>query len=498
MMVNPVAVAIFSCMVVISLMMPVTAFPDGTGSGNQTTGSLNPSIRHNHDGYWFEIWQDDNRTLHCTGLNDEGQCEIPRGLGAVRSFAVGSDFVVAGLENGSVVVWGSNRHGQHNVPPNLTNVTQATDTLEGSVAVLLENGSVIAWGNNDKGQTEVPSILANNVTVIEGSSSNFIALTRDGTVVVWGDNTFGQGNVPRDMGKIVRFAVGRYHFVALDENGSVFAWGWNYCGQCNIPRDIGKVRSIASQMDSSLISLENGTVLVYGTSTGSTGEIGPKVYPGISKTKFKTNPSWKHEPYAITENGKTLVWAWDSQFATLPTPDDSDPAFCASNRGIFNLKRVCDKALLEHPNRSIIYERIVSTAGIHFNDLCRMLSINRGTLCYHLGVLTASGKIVGMNHAGKTMYFASKRCFNEPERRLVVHLNNPTRKKMLQNLHRNGCLRRTDLIECVELSAAATACHLKSLNNDGIVQIKKSGREAYYFICPDVSPYISALIAAES
>jgi predicted transcriptional regulator len=157
---------------------------------------------------------------------------------------------------------------------------------------------------------------------------------------------------------------------------------------------------------------------------------------------------------------------------------------------------VCDKDLLDQRNRSLIYANIYANPGIHFNDLCRALEINRGTMFYHLAVLLSSGKIAGMDYAGKTVYFTNKSCFGDTERKLLLHLKNPARMSLLQNLHTHGPLRRGDLIDKTRLSTAATAWHLKFLSDEGIVQIKKAGREAYYSIHPEMAPCLSGLMAA--
>ena len=175
-------VIIFCCLLVTSLTVPADALAGSLGDQKRSVGSPNPGSWYDINGLWYGISIDGNNTLHCIGLNNKGQCDIPRGLGDVQSVDTGSAFAVARMSNGSVVVWGSNDHGQRNVPLNLTNVVQTAVTSD-SVAVHLENGMVIAWGNNDKGQIDVPLIIENDVTNIVAGNSYFVALTREGDVV---------------------------------------------------------------------------------------------------------------------------------------------------------------------------------------------------------------------------------------------------------------------------------------------------------------------------
>lgn len=495
---HPFVAIIFCCLLVTSLMVPADALTGSLGDQNRSVGSPNPGSWYDSDGRWYEISVDENNTVHCIGLNNKGQCDIPRGLGDVQSVDAGSAFAVARMSNGSVVVWGSNDHGQRNVPPNLANVVQTAVTSD-SVAVRLENGTVLAWGNNDKGQTDVPSILVNDVANIVAGNSYFVALTREGNVVAWGDNNLGQCDIPRGMGKIIDIAAGPYHSLALAENGTVFSWGWNRWGLCDIPPDIGKVSNISIELDHSYIHLENGTDLLFGSYSSPTHASLPGKYSSINETNFKSLNHMERENIAVSIRGDLFIWTVPYEDLNILISDKkSDILYYVPNQGIFNLKRVCDKDLLDHHSRSSIYEKIHDNPGIHFNDLCRTLEINRGTMSYHLALLLSSGKVIGMEYAGKMVYFSNKGCFGDTERKLLVHLKNPTRRKLLENLHTHGHLRRADLIDYADLSTAAAAWHLKFLSDEGIVQSIKSGREAYYSIHPEMGPYLSGLMAAVS
>src|SRR5688572_22173129 len=65
-----------------------------------------------------------------------------------------------------------------------------------------QNGTVIAWGDNRHGQTDVPSGLSNVLAIAAGEWHN-LALKTDGTVIAWGANNAGQGSVPSDLSNVV-------------------------------------------------------------------------------------------------------------------------------------------------------------------------------------------------------------------------------------------------------------------------------------------------------
>jgi alpha-tubulin suppressor-like RCC1 family protein len=155
------------------------------------------------------------------------------GLENISEVAVGSNFAVARLSNGTVLSWGNNPHGQlgddkggehegtwpHGL--NYVTVNELSGVKQLAVAnehalALLENGTVEVWGGGDygelgngKGGTEYeeggkPHIhressrvpipvegLSNVIAVAAGGGSDF-ALLSNHTVVAWGEDHAGQ------------------------------------------------------------------------------------------------------------------------------------------------------------------------------------------------------------------------------------------------------------------------------------------------------------------
>jgi DNA-binding transcriptional ArsR family regulator len=497
--INRFSTLVFIFLIVNSVAVSAMRFPESIDTPDYLQGDDHNGSWQNTDGNGFTISIEGDGTWKCEGLNNKGQCTIPPELkpDVVIRVEAGYDFVIALLKDGTVRAWGDNDHGQCDVPEGLSDVTQIAVTGD-SVAVILRDGTIRAWGNPDYNQTNVPSL--NNARFISSGTHHYAVLTRDGNIVTWGDNSFGQCTVPEDLlgKKVISVTTGGYHTVALTEDGMVYAWGNNSRGQCNIPKNVGIVQEISAGKDYSLIHLVNKTILVCGSRTLFDGESRPVSVSSIGRTNFNEFHTGVHENIAITESGDVLVWPWDTRDLSSDPPENNYREFLGSTPGYFGLKRVSDRNILNHPSRSFIYEKISSRPGMRFNELCRTLDINRGTLHYHLDTLLSARKIVGIEYAGKTGYFANNGRFMDPERRLLTHLMNPAQRELLQNLHTHGQLRRGDLIDCTRLSAPAAAWHLKSLSEEGLVQVKKSGREAYYSLDPVIAPGFSGLIAAIS
>ncbi|WP_258903215.1 laminin B domain-containing protein [Actinokineospora sp. UTMC 2448] len=171
-----------------------------------------------------------NGTVMTWGLNVQGQLgEDPaitgwcrafaaevRNLPAARAVATGVNHVLALLEDGQILAWGSNRLGQlgcgkgveqSHVPVRVKlnageKAKAVGDACGYHSVVILENGKVMAWGYNGNGQLGDGSALDRyepvEVKTISGPRAviagyrHTIALLPDHTAMACGDNTWGQ------------------------------------------------------------------------------------------------------------------------------------------------------------------------------------------------------------------------------------------------------------------------------------------------------------------
>lgn len=193
----------------------------------------------------------------------------------------GNTFSMALCQNGSVLTWGKNDHGQMALGSSFQNTIfdvptaipttygpvgsqftlpaiVAVDAGTGSTAYALDiNGKVWAWGEDSCGQmgsnttfnsfNEIPRTVKKdnvdliNVKAINGGNHSGYALLNDGSVVSWGSNTSGQlgrGNANNDrsvgfvyksdgvkLTNIKQIEAFDYGCMALDESGYVWTWG---------------------------------------------------------------------------------------------------------------------------------------------------------------------------------------------------------------------------------------------------------------------------------
>jgi alpha-tubulin suppressor-like RCC1 family protein len=231
----------------------IPASPPGSTYVEAAVGGLN--AWWSPPGEWwnmvFRVARRSDGSVIAWGDNSKGQCDVPAlpaGLSYVE-VAAGGWHCLARRSDGSVIGFGRNWSGECDVPAlpaGLTYVEIAAGgggshdywaTLEHSVA-RRSDGSVVAWGSNSHGQCNVPA-LPPGLTYVEIAASGLFTLARrsDGSVLAWGDNSSGQCNVPALPPGLsyVRIAAGWNHSVALRSDGSGIAWGDNGSGQCNFP-----------------------------------------------------------------------------------------------------------------------------------------------------------------------------------------------------------------------------------------------------------------------
>jgi len=201
-----------------------------------------------------------------TGKDESSPVQVT-GISGVIAIAAGYYHSLALKNDGTVWAWGRNNYGQlgiesdaydSNSPVQVSGLTQMIAIAGGyehSLA-LKNDGTVLAWGNNLHGQlgvgtsgvgvnkkAPVQTIGLSGVTAIAGGYYHSLALKSDSTVQAWGSNSIGElgiGNTEAAISKptqiiglsgVISIAGGNGHSVALNSDGTVRALGSNTNGQ---------------------------------------------------------------------------------------------------------------------------------------------------------------------------------------------------------------------------------------------------------------------------
>jgi hypothetical protein len=189
------------------------------------------------------------------GSNTHGQLNAPAGV--FVAIAAGASHSLGIRADGTLAGWGNNADGQINVPAGTFKAIAAGSSH--SLAIR-SDGTLAGWGANNLGQTDVP---AGTFLAIAAGAGHSLAIRTDGTLVGWGSNSLGQLDVP--AGTFAAVAAGSLHSLALRTDGTLVGWGSNAFGQLDVP--VGNFTTIAAAPNSSLAIRTDGTLVAWGDIT---------------------------------------------------------------------------------------------------------------------------------------------------------------------------------------------------------------------------------------
>jgi hypothetical protein len=216
--------------------------------------------------YVLALLQDN--TIISWGKNDRGQSTIPIAIRdkVFRDVAASIGTAYALDMDGNVYAWGENLYTEGDVPIVAQTGVKAISAGARFAFAILSDDTVVAWGRNEFGQSNVPAGLQ-DVVEVDGGDRHAVALTRDGSVVAWGDNAKGQIKVPEGLTDVIHVSAGQDHTLALLNTGRVIGWGSNAKGQIKIPKDAVDIVEIAAGRECSLAVKADGTLVTWGDST---------------------------------------------------------------------------------------------------------------------------------------------------------------------------------------------------------------------------------------
>ncbi len=229
------------------------------------------------------------------GASPPGKILLGDGGAMVSSGAIGSEFGLALLTNGTVLSWGRNTNnalarttGQQvdTTPaaiPQLSDIVQVA-AGEAHACAVNKTGQVLCWGLNDYGQLgrgttggnsnlpfAVPLGTGKLATQVAASNAHTCAITTDGLVFCWGRNSGGQAGpgadggynpnpitVPTEVkvgGKAIAIGTGGANLnnfgtgytCVLLEGGAIQCWGYNGDGELGRGADAGTVNCQVGQ-----------------------------------------------------------------------------------------------------------------------------------------------------------------------------------------------------------------------------------------------------------
>jgi alpha-tubulin suppressor-like RCC1 family protein len=296
---------------------------------------------------------------------------------SVISVSAGGSHSLALTDDGNVLVWGNNDHGQLGDGTNKSRSTpMQVNGLDHIIAIaagtdhslaLRDDGTVWAWGDNYHGTlgdgttedrlTPVQVSSLTNVKSIAAGNMVSLALKDDGTLWAWGFNKrggLGDGTVDdrltpvQVIGIVDVIEIGDKGTFAITDNGRVWAWGdntivafsdniYNIYGILGdndsqirpIPFQVEQasdVKSITNGVLHTVFLKEDGTVWTWGIN--SNGQLGadiqiddqvvtitPVNVSGLNNIKDISAGGY----YTLALKNDGTVWKWGQDYYVIPS-----------------------------------------------------------------------------------------------------------------------------------------------------------------------------------
>jgi len=180
-------------------------------------------------------------SLHSVALRENGSVEswgsfqdpVPEPNSGYTAVAAGfgTAYALRG-EDGSIAVWGSDTHDQHDVPPPNSGFIAISAGDHFAVA-LRDDGSLEAWGRDNHDQLNLPTPNEDFIAISAGRQ-HALALREGGIIEAWGDGSEGQTDLPDLNFGFVEISAGFTHSVGVKFYGEMVAWGHRDHGACGV------------------------------------------------------------------------------------------------------------------------------------------------------------------------------------------------------------------------------------------------------------------------
>lgn len=140
--------------------------------------------------------------------------------------------------------------------------------------------------------------------------------------------------------------------------------------------------------------------------------------------------------------------------------------------------------LFGNQNRKTIFEYVSENPGCSIAEASENLSINRGTVKYHIMKLNTESKITTVKTGKFIRLFQNSGVFNKDEKVIASYLRNETSRMLLLSIMEHPGITNQDLAENFNLDKSTIHYHLQKFRNSGIILNVTEGKYNKYFVNP--------------
>lgn len=204
------------------------------------------------------------------------------------------------------------------------------------------------------------------------------------------------------------------------------------------------------------------------------------------------------DPGTPLETVKVPVWEYSPQDAAVILALLVSPLLLFPVELLFTLKlyvylgyrKIAKKNVLDNPSRSTIFHYIQGSPGTDFMEISVETGVSPNSLRYHLAVLKLTNKVTMLETSRNTRYYENSGSYPVMAQKVLKYLHNKPARTLLKLIKENPNLSRVQLEIALGVSGAGVNWHMHQLSEDGILVIRKAGRNARYVINNEVIPYL--------
>jgi uncharacterized repeat protein (TIGR01451 family) len=141
------------------------------------------------------------------------------------------------------------------------------------------------------------------------------------------------------------------------------------------------------------------------------------------------------------------------------------------------------KNILEHETRGMIRGYVIANPGDHFNSIKKALSLNNGTLAYHLHVLEREGLIKSKRWGKFTRFYPSGMKLPENGSRY-----SEIQKIIMNKIGETPGISQKEIAAVMGVTKSTINYHINRLTELGVVDAKRAGIKIRYFLIEDIEP----------
>jgi len=142
----------------------------------------------------------------------------------------------------------------------------------------------------------------------------------------------------------------------------------------------------------------------------------------------------------------------------------------------FGFRTISGKTVLDNTARLRVFDTIQEYPGIHFNALREQTGMNRGTLRYHLSILSLTRKITSFQDGVFSRYVLSGMAMSSYEQIVISRFRNGSDRKILSYLLDHPDTSQREIAEALGVAPSVVSNRITKLYDEGVVAMERLGR----------------------